>query len=684
MPYKSKFKLRSLRFCLAISIVLVFFLLACNQGGGGGDDDDGDDTWQIQFWYKDSDGDGYSDGSKLIDISQPENYKSEDNLISIIGDCNDQNRFVNPGAIENCTDYIDDDCDNLLNNDCSAIANVGELCESQTPIPTAPPYAESSVVHPFNISSDSAVHREWNYFFPSHICDLDGQSSEVIFCISEYPEKMDGNCAYTDGTVKDKYRYHMNIDIFEAFSGEVVSQKSIYGSTPTCPTSIVSGHGGGIYGEPVSMMEMYDAVNLYINSKVISVESLPGDIKGLCTSNQSIFVASKVDLGSTATITEFDTVGTVLSQFSVYDAKDITCDGENIWVLRDRDYSIARYDTDGNQIEIIENIYPSPKAIAFDNEKLVLYCGVDSLYYLDNSQNMIKLADTSTLMDVEAMTFHNSRFWVANNNFIQTIDINGDFIERKFYGDIHISGIESYDEHLLLSISDQSSIYVHSLENDHIKRRGYSSNTVMTAYNQDLFFSYKTGLYDNPEYHVKQTDIYGNQIRDIEVDVTSDIKGIAYDGEFLWINTDFLLSKHNLNGDLISIINFPDDPDLNNGTKIRCGQMVYADGSFWAVGGGFSNNDNCIYQIDKEGKLLHQLSSPEKELDGIAFDGQYLWVSKADSNRIYKISMDGESFLSMASPGNAPVALGFIDNKLCVIDDESNELYTWEVDHISF
>nr|HOO45290.1 MopE-related protein [Deltaproteobacteria bacterium] len=62
-------------------------------------------------WYKDSDGDGYSDGTTSVSVSQPTGYRPEGELASDLTDCNDEDGSVYPGAFEICGDGIDQDCD---------------------------------------------------------------------------------------------------------------------------------------------------------------------------------------------------------------------------------------------------------------------------------------------------------------------------------------------------------------------------------------------------------------------------------------------------------------------------------------------------------------------------------------------------------------------------------------------
>lgn len=61
------------------------------------------------FW-RDRDGDGWSDGTSVEDCTAPEGFREEAALFATTGDCNDLIGAVNPGAVEICN-LRDDDCD---------------------------------------------------------------------------------------------------------------------------------------------------------------------------------------------------------------------------------------------------------------------------------------------------------------------------------------------------------------------------------------------------------------------------------------------------------------------------------------------------------------------------------------------------------------------------------------------
>ena len=77
------------------------------EGDGGGGGGGGCTSFT---WFKDADGDGYSDGSSVFQCNRPANYKLAGELIATAGDCNDNNPSIHPGAVEIPDDGIDQDC----------------------------------------------------------------------------------------------------------------------------------------------------------------------------------------------------------------------------------------------------------------------------------------------------------------------------------------------------------------------------------------------------------------------------------------------------------------------------------------------------------------------------------------------------------------------------------------------
>jgi Putative metal-binding motif/Secretion system C-terminal sorting domain/HYR domain len=66
-------------------------------------------------WYADTDGDGYGDANvSKASCAQPTGYVSNDD------DCDDKEAYIHPGALEDCTNVVDDNCDGIIgSNDFS-------------------------------------------------------------------------------------------------------------------------------------------------------------------------------------------------------------------------------------------------------------------------------------------------------------------------------------------------------------------------------------------------------------------------------------------------------------------------------------------------------------------------------------------------------------------------------------
>ncbi|MEK7255300.1 MAG: T9SS type A sorting domain-containing protein, partial [Bacteroidota bacterium] len=91
---------------------------------------DCDDTDAAQFpgqvWYKDMDGDNWSDGQILTQCEQPWGYYSATEVAGTTGDCDDTRNYCYPGAPEQCNN-VDDDCDGQVDEGLGDLTYVGNV-----------------------------------------------------------------------------------------------------------------------------------------------------------------------------------------------------------------------------------------------------------------------------------------------------------------------------------------------------------------------------------------------------------------------------------------------------------------------------------------------------------------------------------------------------------------------------
>jgi len=75
-----------------------------------------------QTWYLDADGDGFAGGAiSIVACAPPPGYTN------LLGDCNDNDASINPGAYDACPDGIDNNCNGLIDEQAALI---GQPCGS--------------------------------------------------------------------------------------------------------------------------------------------------------------------------------------------------------------------------------------------------------------------------------------------------------------------------------------------------------------------------------------------------------------------------------------------------------------------------------------------------------------------------------------------------------------------------
>jgi DNA-binding beta-propeller fold protein YncE len=86
------------KYMLVVVLVLISSFSGCNSGSNTDEEPIQTDR-DFQIWYLDYDNDGYSNGQIQSSEEQPENYKSESDLIQTWGDCDDTDLLAHPNTI---------------------------------------------------------------------------------------------------------------------------------------------------------------------------------------------------------------------------------------------------------------------------------------------------------------------------------------------------------------------------------------------------------------------------------------------------------------------------------------------------------------------------------------------------------------------------------------------------------
>lgn len=84
------------------------------------------DEYPGQIWYEDMDGDGYGSGFSMPACQRPIGFHLASELTAITGDCNDDDAAIHPTATEVCNG-IDDNCNNEIDEDLSGLTYTGNV-----------------------------------------------------------------------------------------------------------------------------------------------------------------------------------------------------------------------------------------------------------------------------------------------------------------------------------------------------------------------------------------------------------------------------------------------------------------------------------------------------------------------------------------------------------------------------
>lgn len=122
-------------------------------------------------WYVDADGDGFgTNNSTTQNCTQPSGY------VSNFTDCEDSNFSINPGALENCLNLIDDNCDGLINTDCPqpefSIASSSNFIQVQE--------SAGSVVIPITVSLSSTFDINLQFSYSIYSDAAEGSDFEFM------------------------------------------------------------------------------------------------------------------------------------------------------------------------------------------------------------------------------------------------------------------------------------------------------------------------------------------------------------------------------------------------------------------------------------------------------------------------------------------------------------------------
>ena len=142
-------------------------------------------------------------------------------------------------------------------------------------------------------------------------------------------------------------------------------------------------------------------------------------------------------------------------------------------------------------------------------------------------------------------------------------------------------------------------------------------------------------------------------------------RGLAYDGEALWVCGDSTDQLYRIDG-VGNVLTAVDTPAVWSDGLTYDGEFLWHSSSYL----------DRIYKLDPaDGGMVTYFNSPGGRPDGLAFDGTALWHADYDLDRIYRIHINGSILGSFEAPGPNPNGLTFDGTHLWNADSDSRTLY---------
>ncbi len=142
--------------------------------------------------------------------------------------------------------------------------------------------------------------------------------------------------------------------------------------------------------------------------------------------------------------------------------------------------------------------------------------------------------------------------------------------------------------------------------------------------------------------------------------------GGAWDGDSLWLadrKHQEIIDVHPVDGTVLgSFTSAATDP----------GDLAWARGHLWCT----DASDGLIYEVDTAGNVIETWTSPVRDVSGLAFDGEYLWIleNSGFSARIVQLAIPEPSSLTLLCIGGVVMALiAWCCSRGCRVGRESHQ-----------
>jgi sugar lactone lactonase YvrE len=672
----------------------------------------------LPVWYKDEDGDTYSDGTSLISNNQPSGYFAAADLTMTSGDCNDLSPAFHPGVIEICDDRFDNNCDGAIDEVCYDDNAFTNVCSLNAGVATAAEYNPADDVHPLRIYSQGSIKHAWNTLLPHTWIPQSVGDTQLVACVSDDYEEVIQTCNYNPSGTFRRYQHFVDITMMAAQTGEILATFQTGGSAPeNCPQVIFG--SGSSHGEPVTFHDALDAIAPYVEN---TSRPYSGNAPwGIDFQGEDIWVVDTDD----NTIKRVNLNGTTLSSFSAPGSapRGIAFDGTDLWVVDSTDAKVYQLTTTGT----MTSSFDIPGSIG-SNYAGICFAG-SNLWVLEITPpigaKLVQMTTTGVevssvnlnpleLMTPLGLTYDGTHFWISDDFFNSILKVSSDgntLLETIELPGNDPRGLAFTGNQVWAADAVQAVFHQIDTGNGFFQYQEGSNLRAGTLCHDgtNLYMAYDYQMGQVDVQHVYQLDSSGN-ILSYFAGPDQGIEDMTIDGSFIWIapgDTGFgALYQYDLSGtfirELSTSISFMDGiasvtPDLwilnaindliykvdmdGVTTDIIDPGLGYIANLSWDGAHLWTASGDSIYKIDPEdSRLIYFDITGLAYQTAITYDGTYVWVGSGNS--IYRVDGSG-SILASAALSNLPAGLftpsvekmAYDGTHFWISDDENNKLY---------
>lgn len=188
--------------------------------------------------------------------------------------------IIDRSLLENLESLTAEQLNTVASSNGIRFNSIIRICEALRPVILAgrgveesTPYNPSDNLKPVVMMKPSGVAHFLNSHLPKEWLPTSVQETQLVLCIGKQHTKIVETCDYRGGWGKIskrlviRYRYYVELQLFEAYTGMLISNSEVLGSYPPACPYIYAGHTN-LYGTRIPNNNLLSGIRTFLNAYV--------------------------------------------------------------------------------------------------------------------------------------------------------------------------------------------------------------------------------------------------------------------------------------------------------------------------------------------------------------------------------------------------------------------------------